>query len=235
MIRRTRRALRRMRREESGFTLVELLVSCSVGTLILLATFMMLDSSVVLTGRVTDRVDRTQRARVAMEDVTRKIRSQVCPAAGQASIISADDYAVKFYSFLGTRPFVPDIREISWDTNTNSIIEKKWAGSGTAPSTTWASTPTTKTLLNDVKPDYVSGQSGPRGPVFKYYVAGSASSLTTPLSSANAAATSKIEISFLTYAQSKNLTGPTTKQQNEVFVRTADPNGTAGSTAPECA
>jgi hypothetical protein len=235
VIRLARRTLSRLRREEGGFTLVELLVSCSIGTIVLLATFMMLDSSVVLTGKVTDRVDRTQRARVAMEDVTRKIRSQVCPSAGQASIISADDYSLKFYSFLGTRPFVPDIREISWDTNTNSIVEKKWAGTGTAPATTWAATPTTRTLLTDVQPDYLSGQSGPRGPVFKYYVGGSASALTTPLSSTNATATSKIEISFLTYAQSKNLSGPTTKQQNEVFVRTADPNATSGSSAPECA
>jgi hypothetical protein len=184
---------------------------------------------------VTDRVDRTQRARVAMEDVTRKLRSQVCPSAGQASILSADDYSVKFYSFLGTRPFVPDIREIAWDTNTNSIVERKWAGSGTAPATTWASTPTTRTLITDVKPDYVSGQSGPRGPVFKYYTGALASSLTTPLSSSDAKTTSKIEISFLTYAQSKNLSGPTTKQQNEVFVRTADPNAASGSAAPECA
>ena len=101
----------------------------------------------------------------------------------------ADDYAVRFYSFLGTRPFVPEIREISWDTNTNSIIEKKWAGTGTAPSTTWAATPTTRTMLSDVQPTFLSGSSGPRGPVFRYYLPGGASPLTTPLSASNAAAT----------------------------------------------
>lgn len=225
----------RLRREESGFTLVELLVACSIGTIVLLATFMTLDSSIVLTGKVTDRVDRTQRARVAMEDITRKLRSQVCPAAGQSAIISADDYSVRFYSFLGVRPFVPDIREISWDTNTNSIIEKKWAGSGTAPGTTWAATPTTRTLLSDVKPPFVSGQSGSRGPVFRYYTGGSATPLTTPLSSTDATATSKISLSFMTYSQSRNFTGPAITLQNEVFVRTADPNAASGSSAPECA
>jgi prepilin-type N-terminal cleavage/methylation domain-containing protein len=225
----------RLRREESGFTLVELLVSCSIGTIVLLATFMMLDSSVVLTGKVTDRVDRTQRSRVAMEDITRKLRSQVCPAAGQPSIISADDYSVRFYSFLGTRPFVPDIREISWDTNTNSIIEKKWAGTGTAPSTSWAATPTTRTVISDVKPTFVSGNSGSRGPVFSYYITGGASALTTPLSATNAAATSRISLAFMTYAQGKNLTGPASTLQNEIFVRTSDPNATSGSTAPDCA
>jgi Tfp pilus assembly protein PilW len=227
--------MRRLRSEESGFTLVELLVSCSIGTIVLLASFMMLDSSVVLTGKVTDRVDRTQRSRTAMEDITRKVRSQVCPSAGQASIISADDYSIKFYSFLGTRPFVPDIRQIAWDTNTNSIVESKWAGTGTAPNTTWAATPATRTLLSDVKPPFVTGQSGARGPVFKYYAAGSASALTTPLSSTDATATSQIAITFMTYAQSKNFTGTATTSQNQVFVRTADPNAATGSSAPECA
>jgi len=224
----------RMRHEQSGFTLVELLVSCSIGTIVLLATFMMLDSSVVLTGKVTDRVDRTNRSRVAMEDITRKLRSQVCPSAGQPAIISADDYSVKFYSFLGTRPFVPDIREISWDTSTNSIIEKKWAGTGTAPATTWAGTPTTRTILTDVKPTFLSGQSGARGPVFKYYLGGSGTALTTPLSSTDAAAISMISLAFMTYAQGKNVTGPATTIQNQVFVRTADPNASGGSSAPEC-
>jgi prepilin-type N-terminal cleavage/methylation domain-containing protein len=225
----------RLRREESGFTLVELLVACTIGTIVLLATFMTLDSSVVLTGKVTDRVDRTQRSRVAMEDITRKLRSQVCPAAGQPSIISADDYSVRFYSFLGTRPFVSDIREISWDTNTNSIIEKKWLGSTTTPNTAWAATPTSRTVISDVKPTFVSGNSGPRGPVFRYFLSGSASPLTTPLSATNAAATTRISLAFMTYAQSKNLTGPATTLQNEIFVRTSDPNATSGSTAPDCA
>jgi prepilin-type N-terminal cleavage/methylation domain-containing protein len=225
----------RLPREESGFTLVELLVACTIGTIVLLATFMTLDSSIVLTGKVTDRVDRTQRSRVAMEDITRKLRSQVCPSAGQPSIISADDYSVRFYAFLGTRPFVPDIREISWDTNTNSIIEKKWAGTGTAPSTTWAATPTTRTVVTDVQPTFLSGSSGPRGPIFRYYLSGSASPLTTPLSASNAASTSRISLAFMTYAQGRNLTGPAETIQNEIFVRTVDPNATSGSSAPDCA
>jgi Flp pilus assembly pilin Flp len=223
----------RLRREESGFTLVELLVACTVGTLVLIAAFMTVDSSVVLTGRVTDRVDRTQRARVAMESITRKLRSQVCPAAGQPALISADDYSVKFYSFLGTRPFVPDIRQFSWDTNTNSIIEQKWAGSGTAPGTTWAATPTTTTLLTDVKPPFVTGTGGPRGPVFKYYLGSSQTPLTTPLSAVNLTNTSRIGISFTTYAQSTNFNGPGETMQSDVFIRTADPNST--SSTPDCA
>jgi type II secretory pathway component PulJ len=224
-----RRLLGRLRHEESGFTLVELLVSCIIGTIVLLATFMMLDSSVILTGRVTDRVDRTQRSRVAMENITRKLRSQVCPSAGQPAIINGDAYTVKFYSFMGTRPFVPDIREIAWDTNTNSIIEKTWAGTGTSPNTTWAATPTTRTLLTDVKPPPSNA------PVFAYYATGAASPFAVPLSAADLTATAQIKISFVTYALGRNTTGTSTTLQSEVLSRTADPNASGGSTAPECA
>jgi Tfp pilus assembly protein PilW len=229
------RLLHRLRREESGFTLVELLVACIIGMIVLLASFMMLDSSVVLTGKVTDRVDRTQRARGAMEEITRELRSQVCPAAGTPALVDAQDYSITFYSFMGTRPFVPDKRQIAWDTNTNSIIESVWAGTGASPNTTWAATPTTKTILSDVKPPFANGSSGSRGPVFKYYGPGAASPFTAPLAAADLAATSLITIDFVTYAQSRNTTGTTTTLQNQVYVRTADPNGASGSTAPECA
>ena len=229
----TRSLLHRLRRDQSGFTLPELLVAMPIGIIVLLATFFTLDSSIVLTGKVTERVDRTQRARTAMEDITRKLRSQVCPSVGQPALISADDYSVKFYTFLGKRPFVPDIREIAWDTNTNSIVERKWAGTGASPNTTWATTPTSRTVLSDVKPTFVTGNSGPRGPVFKYYLGSSQTPLTAPLSSANLAATSRIGLSFMTYAQSRNTTGTAATMQNDVFVRTADPN--SSSTAPDCA
>lgn len=223
------RLLDRVRREESGFTLVELLVACLVGMVILLATFMMLDSSVVLTGKVTDRNDRTQRARGAMEQITRDLRSQVCPSAGIPAVIEGQNYSVKFYSFMSGSPqFVPDIREIAWDTNTNSLVEKRWQGSGASPYTTWPSSPTTtRTLLTDVQPPPSNA------PIFAYYSTGASTSFGVPLSSTNAGSTSKVTITFRTYAQSKNISGPTITLQNEVFARTADPN--ASTTAPLCA
>ena len=230
-----RRVLDRIRSEESGFTLVELLVACIVGTIVLLASFMMLDSSVVLTGKVTDRVDRTQRARVAMEQIVRTLRSQVCPAAGVPALIDAQDYSVRFYSFMGKGQFVPDQLELAWDTNTNSIVQRKWAGSGASPYTTWPANPTSTTILSDVRPNFVSGQSGPRGPVFRYYLGGSSTPLTTPLAAPNLKASSKVDIQFMTYPTGRNATGTSTTLQSEVFARTADPNGLSGSTAPECA
>lgn len=221
------RVIDRLRREESGFTLVELVVAMGIGTIILLATFMMLDSSVVLTGKVTDRVDRTQRGRFAMEQITRELRSQVCPAAGVPAIADGQAYSVKFYSFMGSGAFVPDMREIAWDTNTNTIVERRWAGTGTSPYTTYAGTPTTKTLLTDVKPPPTPANT----PIFTYRSV-SAALLTAPLVPADLTATARIDISFATYAQGKNTTGQYTLLSSQAFSRTADPNTLAG---PACA
>jgi prepilin-type N-terminal cleavage/methylation domain-containing protein len=222
------RLLDRLHRDEAGFTLPELLVATLVGTVILLATFTMLDSSVILTGKVTDRVDRTSRARTAMEQITRELRSQVCPSPGVPAVIDGQSYSVKFYSFMGTGAFVPDIREIAWDTNTNSITDKLYQGTGTSPYTTWPTTPTrTRTVLSDVKPPPANA------PIFAYYALGAASPFTAPLVATDAANTSKVTINFLTYAQSKNLTGTAITLQNEVLSRTADPNTANG--APQCA
>jgi hypothetical protein len=136
---------------------------------------------------------------------------------------------------MGSGTFVPNILELKWDTNTNSIIESKWAGSG-SPNTTWAASPTTRTLLTDVKPTFSpAGQTSTRGPIFKYYLSGSSTPLTTPLSATDLKAASKTGIGFMTYPATKSGETSSTTLQSEVFTRTADPNGLTGSTAPECA
>ncbi len=223
----------RLRSEESGFTLVEVLVAMIIGIVILLASFTMLDTSVVLTGKVTDRVDRTQRSRLAMETITRELRSQVCPAAGTTPLIAGDAYSVTFYSFLGSGTFVPDKMQIAWDTNTNSIVEKKWAGTTASPYTTWAATPTQRTLLSDVRPLTPTAQD-PNPPVFSYSN-GINAAFTVPLAAADMKNTSKVAIQFQTYATGRAPNGLSIKLQSEVFVRTADPNRGPTVIAPECA
>jgi prepilin-type N-terminal cleavage/methylation domain-containing protein len=224
------RLLQTLRRQESGFTLIELLVACGIGTIVVLASFMLLDSTVVLSGKVTDRVDRTQRARLAMEQITRELRSQVCVQGGQPAIADGQTNSITFYAFMGTGTFVPDMRQIYWDATTNSIIEKKWQGSGAAPNTTFPVNPTSvTTLLTDVQPPPANA------PLFAYYAAGATQPFSVPLSSADAANTSRVTIDFLTYASRRIASGSSIDLQTEVFSRTTDPNATSGPAAPACA
>jgi prepilin-type N-terminal cleavage/methylation domain-containing protein len=64
--------------DDDGFTLPELIIAMAVGMLVLLAAFQTLDTTMLTTGRVQRRVDSAQRARTAMDDVVRQLRSQVC-------------------------------------------------------------------------------------------------------------------------------------------------------------
>ena len=64
----------------------------------------MVDVSQRASSRVEARVDSTQRGRVAMEQVTQRLRSQVC--LGSASpIVSATDTDVTFFADLGDEQF----------------------------------------------------------------------------------------------------------------------------------
>jgi prepilin-type N-terminal cleavage/methylation domain-containing protein len=228
-------------RSQRGFTLIELMVATSIGSVVMLATFATLDSSVKLTGNVTERVDSTQRARLAMDRITRELRSQVCPAAGTTPIVAGDDYSVTFYSFTGNTAvaptgnpsspasFRPDKHKIYWDTNSSSIKEDVWQATGTSPNWTWPSS-VTKTILTDVKPP-----AGTNVPIFKFYSGEDATqAYGVPLTGPNAAATTLVKISFLTYPVGR-ANGQTVLLQDQVLSRTADPNGTSGTTVGECA
>ena len=67
------------RSDERGFTAAS---SCSwpwsIGMIVLLGAFMLLDRSFSASGQVADRADALQRGRQAMELMTRQLRSQVC-------------------------------------------------------------------------------------------------------------------------------------------------------------
>lgn len=63
---------------ERGFTLVELLIGMTIGTIVMLAAFGLVDAGTSASKRVTDRVEATQIGRSAMEEVMQDLRSAVC-------------------------------------------------------------------------------------------------------------------------------------------------------------
>jgi prepilin-type N-terminal cleavage/methylation domain-containing protein len=237
--------MNRVRRED-GFTLIELLVALSIGSVVMLATFMMLDSSVTLTGKTQKRVDATQRGRLAMDLITRQLRSQACPNATTPAIVGAggiapasDDRSANLWVFTGTGAFKPERHVIRWDTNTNSIIEQDYNQAGTLLRT--------KTLLAKVRPPTTPDPpfTTLNAPVFSYFPATIATNpnvapFSTPLSAANAANVAVIKVAFTVQPDigtSPAATPPPAEAQtfkDQVFVRTADPNDPAGPKGPIC-
>jgi Tfp pilus assembly protein PilW len=231
------RAVRALRRED-GFTLAELLVACVVGMIVMLAAFALMDMSNGLSRSVAGRVDTTQRARDAMEQVTRELRSQVCLKPGTAAITNGQDNSVTFYTYEGdpTRSYIPERHTITWNAGARTLVDYVSVGTGAPPDTTYPASPSsTNTLLNNVDP--VPGK-----PIFSYYTWTSSGqvnptvALPTPLSAADAQRLVRISVQFKVTPNGNGAQSPrqTTSMQNDVFARTADPNAAGGPGLPDC-
>jgi prepilin-type N-terminal cleavage/methylation domain-containing protein len=217
-----RRLLARLRAER-GFTVVEVLVAASLGSVVMVAIFGLLDFSVKQSSGASARVDSTQRGRTAMEQVTRSLRSQVCPLSGTSPVTHAGPYRVEFWAFSGPadQPYAPELRAIEWDTNTNSITQT----AGTS----------TQTLLTNVRPPTEGGTSAP---IFEYHRIlsdGTTQQLTAnPVATADLARVSVINVRFTVDPEVRGSTANATSFESQVFVRTADPNNLTGTTDPDC-
>lgn len=85
--------------DERGFTLVELLSAIVVGMIVLFAVFALLDTAVGLQAKSIDRIDTTDRGRVAIDRISQGFASRIC-VGNEASLVEADDDHVEFYASL---------------------------------------------------------------------------------------------------------------------------------------
>ena len=235
---------------EGGFTLIELMVACAVGMIVILAATNLIDSSGRASSSVLDRVDATQRGRVAMEQVTQRLRSQVCPVDGVTPVLYGDANQVTFYADLSNRAdglFQPEVRRLRFNASEKKLYEDIWQYQTTPPTATSAGSPTlpayaatlqtanpttsptsTRMILDNVRP--VTSQ-----PIFKYYAFDNAVSppaadrlLTAPLTPADRDLVVRVGVAFDAQPV-RNPGGKAaradldTRFENSVFVRTADP------------
>jgi Tfp pilus assembly protein PilW len=222
----TPRRLRARLAEERGVTLIELLVTIPVAVVILTAVMVMMNVTFRQTQKVNDRVAAIQKGRAAMDQVTRELRSQVCPVTTRSTFpttATVDGNSVTFYADLSGGASSPEKRMITYDASSKTLTEYRYvATSGTWPNLVYPGSPTrTRELLNNVDP---VGNT----PVFSYFpftTTGTVSStpLNTPLSTADMQKVVKIGTSFV--ARPRTAQSPqSTTFQSEVDVRTADPN-----------
>src|SRR5262245_26341607 len=94
------RDLRRRASDESGFTLIELLAGMMVGLIVLMAAFMLVDHATEASQAIANRQDAVQRGRIAMERVTRQLRSQVCLGEETEPITAGNANSVTFFADL---------------------------------------------------------------------------------------------------------------------------------------
>jgi type II secretory pathway pseudopilin PulG len=192
-------------RSERGFTVIEMMVAAFIGVLVLLVLLNLLDATQKATSRVTTRVDGTQRGRVAMEQVTQRLRSQVCLGT-TVPIIAGLTNSVTFYGNLGnTTDFQPEKRRLF--VLNGDLHEEVTEGVGTYPNRTYTSTPKDRIMLKGVEaakagPNDTGYASGSDLPYFRYFAYDAATppsasvEVKPPFAAADPARIVKIVVSF---------------------------------------
>jgi prepilin-type N-terminal cleavage/methylation domain-containing protein len=235
----------RLRRND-GFTLPEVLVAMTVGFIVLAATLGLLESTVRLAFGMVAKTDSMQRGRLAMDNITQQLRSQVCldldtPAivAGDGSQVTANSVTlyVDFSSADGTRP--PIKRKLEFPTTP--------FGSGNIHAFTYTTTDLTPVpgdfttsptsagvvLENVVRQRKPPPNSAQEEPFLRYYAFQPVGNpphpeptleLTPPLDAAEAARVARIDVKFLARPTGSNDNSKGVNISDQVMVRHADPN-----------
>lgn len=210
---------------EDGSTLIELLVGASLALVILTAALTTLMDAFSVNGQVADRIDSLQRARVAMDTMTRELRSSVCPDPLTSSLVSGTDNSATFFVDLSDGSKPPAKHTLTFNPVARTITESRYDGTGFAPATTWPATPTaTRVLIGNL---VATGTD----PVFRFTAFDTATPprptvvLATPLTTATVGQVSRITIAFTARPTGRSTTSAqSTPLLDEVDLRSADPN-----------
>lgn len=213
-----------MTRHEEGFTLIELLVAMVVGMIILLGAFTALDRYSVVSATVGTRTDSAQRGRLAMDQIIRSLRSQVCKAAGDLSLVAGTQTSVTVITDLSDGSRLPDQRTFAYDATSRRLRETRAAGKLVSDNLTFPSAANGLNLA-DVDPDGTN-------PVFGYYAFDPALDppepsvpLPVPLSDTDRARVALIKVSFRVGPQyGRADRGAGAALNDQVLLRNVDPS-----------
>lgn len=222
-----RRLLQRLRRDERGFTVMELLVATTIGVTTLLAAGTLSSALLHAQTRISDRTESIARGRTAMEQIVQQLRSQVCLGPGYPAITYGDNSRVTFYADLANRTFVPQQRDLQYVGGALTERDYNGTATGAQPPFTFSATPARTRVILDRMQLQTSG--GTSVPFFRYYAFDGnnpirpARLLATPLSAADAPRVVQITVAFQALP-SRGGSGTTAEPFTaNVFVRTADP------------
>ncbi len=137
-MRRASRAVLQRLGDQRGFTLIEVLTALLIGGIVLAGAMSVFMAGQRASARVQDRAESVQRGRFVMEQLTQRIRSQVCLGPGYPAMTQGDATGMTFYMDIGDENFQPQQMRLTYDpvSNGGQVTETTWnmSPSGTAPS-----------------------------------------------------------------------------------------------------
>ena len=192
-------------RDESGTTLVELLVATTAGVVVLFAITAMIIVSQRETARVNTHVDATQRGRIVLNKVVEELHS-ACIAPEIAPVREkSTGTMIKFIHQTGSAVApTPILSEITLSGGT--VSQSNYASTGgSAPNWTFSEkASSTEQLMTNVSP------TSPSTSIFNYYSYSNgevtATPLSTPLSKENAERTVEVGVALTAGPQNTPIT-----------------------------
>ena len=198
--------MRRLRSDQSGFTLIEMLVSCALGLIVLTAALQLAVLAQHSATKSTERADDAQRGRVAMEQIVQGLRSATCGTADANNrltpLVYADGSKLVFYRNIAGRSgtnataFKPDMH--TYQMTGGRITDVTNAGVGTYPNVTFPTAAPPRLVVDN------TSTAGATTPLFTYYAyqpdgtIDPTKPLTTPLSVDDRERVVQIRIRFVT-------------------------------------
>jgi Tfp pilus assembly protein PilW len=201
--------MRRAMSDERGLTLVEMLVTCVLGLIVLTAVLGLVNTSQRVSTTVTERTDTAKRGRLAMERVVQLLRSQVClklsTAAAQTTVTDAQNASVSFFTDIPNQAqaaaatLTPDLRTL---TIASGTLSQKITPSTSFDGETFVAgaAGTSYALLTGVGP--VTDSTKTVLPYFRYYAYKTDGTLDydnplpTPVTQADLTRIAQIEVTF---------------------------------------
>jgi Tfp pilus assembly protein PilV len=229
----TQPGVREHLRDESGFSLVEMLVVVLTSMVIMLALFGLIDFTVRQAAGASERVHANQRGRLGMEYIANSLHSSCVAVSAVPVQEGSTGTKLIVLSETGTSAFFTTMTKHEIYLSGTTLKDAKYIStSGVAPKWKFSSTPNSeRTILTGVS------QVGST-PIFRYYkYEGSTlpeTELATPLSEANAKLTAAVKVAMTVTPEEKenNISVGKSIELSDTVLLRFDPASTTGQNTP---
>jgi prepilin-type N-terminal cleavage/methylation domain-containing protein len=217
----------RRARAQAGFTVVEVLVAMAVLGIVAIGAMTLIEV-VMRQGRgIVDRTESAQRGRLALDQMTRQIRSQVCPSATKKGLVAATPNALTFYADLtdGGTGAVPAMRKLEWEPASKNIVETIYKADATTVDRR-------RVLVQNVVPVKDPDQPSRAATFFTYYAyqdpapAGELQTLADTPAPADLPRIAVVTVNVGVYPPGSTNADAMTALNDQIVLRNADPNAT---------
>lgn len=194
-------------REERGATLIELVVACAAGVVVLATIGVVVIVSLRGTDRISTQVEATQRARQVLSQVIEELHS-ACLVSQIAPVqTGSTGTSISFLHQIGSEVAPTPILSTITLSEGNLTQSNYPSTGGSAPHWTFAAKPsTTEQLMTKISP------TAPSTSIFNYYSYTngeiSATPLPTPLSETNASLTAQVGVALTAEPPNTPITNP---------------------------